>query len=520
MLPMNKDYKKNLAGKLAKGFIEHPLTFVIGLVIIVMGYITLQISPREANPQIVVAGGAVIVPYPGVRAAKIQKTIVEPLMRRLREVEGVEDIYGIARDNVAILNVKFFLGEERDKADFRLYNAVIRNLDSLPEGVVPIVKTLDIDTDVAIASIALYPKDTSVPMTQIYQKATELQTKINRIENVGLTRLIGDKKPQYNIEVDLQRLSGYHLSLGQIVKAVKSLSVKTPDINGETGDDRLLLFGMEKGIESTGDIENIIVANYGGSVVYLKDVATVSRAEAVEDKKSAAIFGHERTDGKVVPQTTITVSKKRGANAVTINREIFKLMDSLEDELGKENIGYIITKDDGYTADHSVNELVDHILISILIIFILLIYALGYKEAAIVTLTVPMIISLTLFSGYVLGQSINKVSLFAILLSLGLLVDSAIIVIENIHRHFHDHDAKRKTIRQIAIEATNEIGNPTNLATVAIAMTFLTMFMVEGTVGQYIRPIAIYAPIAMFASLFVAYVFTPYLANKFMTKDD
>ena len=514
------NYKKNIAGKLANGFIEHPLTFMLSVFIIVMGYITLQISPREANPQIVVAGGAVIVPYPGVKADKIQKVIVEPLQRRLREVEGVEDIYGIAKDNVAIINVKFFLGQARDEANFRLYNSVMRNIDILPKGVVPIVKTMDIDTDVAIASIALYPKDKSVSMTKIYQKAADLQTKINRIENIALTHLVGKRKPQYNIEVDLSKLSGYHLSLGQVIKSVKSLCTKVPDINGKTNDNKLVLFGVNKAIQNIKDIQNIIIANYGGSVIYLKDIALITKGEAIDNKKTSTIFINDSVNDDEIPQTTITISKKKGANAVTVNKKIFELMDSLKDELDKENIGFIITKDDGYTADHSVNELVEHIVISIIIISMLLIYTLGYKEAIIVTMTVPMIISLTLFSGYVLGQSINKVSLFAILLSLGLLVDSAIIVIENIHRHFHDKDAKNKTVKEIAVAATNEIGNPTNLATIAIAMTFLTMFMVGGTVGQYIRPIAIYAPIAMFTSLFVAYVFTPYFVNKFMNKND
>ena len=236
--------------------------------------------------------------------------------------------------------------------------------------------------------------------------------------------------------------------------------------------------------------------------------------------KSATLTYAQNGLGNEIPQTTISITKKRGANVVDVNEAIFSLMDSLKSDLDKSKIGFIITRDDGYTANHSVNELVTHIVISVIIIGILLIITLGYKEAFIVTLTVPMIISLTLFAGYMLGQSINKISLFALLLSLGLLVDSAIIVIENIHRHFHDHDAGNKTVKEIAVAATNEVGNPTNLATIAIIMTFLTMFLVGGTVGQYIRPIAIFAPLAMFFSLIVAYIFTPYFVNKIMNKDD
>ncbi len=516
-----KNYKKNIAGRLADTFIEHPLTLMLSIFIIVMGYITLQISPREANPQIVVAGGVVIVPYAGVKASEIQKVIVEPLQRRLREIEGVEDIYGIAQDNVAILNVKFFLGEKRDEANFRLYNSVLRNVDVLPKGIMqPIVKTMDIDTDIAIASIAFYPKNPSISMTELYKKVSKIQTKINRIDNVAITDLIGERKEQYNVEVDLQKLTGYHLSLGQVLESIKGLTAKTPDITGRTTSNKIVVFGVDKAIRNVNDINNLIVTTYNGSPIYIKNIAKVSKGSDIQNKKSASLVFTKDGKKKEVIQTTISITKKRGANVVTLNEAIFALMQELKPELEKDNIGYIITRDDGYTANHSVNELVMHIVISVIIIGILLIVTLGYKEAFIVTLTVPMIISLTLFSGYMLGQSINKISLFALLLSLGLLVDAAIIVIENIHRHFHDHDARDKTVKEIAVAATNEIGNPTNLATVAIIMTFLTMFLVGGTVGQYIRPIAIYAPIAMFMSLIVAYIFTPYFVNKFMTKDD
>ncbi len=516
-----KNYEKNIAGKLAQKFISHPLTLLLAIFIVALGYLTLQISPREANPQIVVAGGAVIIPYPGVKAAQIHKVIIEPLARRLREVDGVEDIYGIAKDNVAIINVKFFLGEERDKANFHLYNSVMRNLDVLPKEIMqPIVKSMDIDTDIAVASIAFYPKDDSISMTRLHEVVSQIQTKINRIENVAITKLIGERKMQYNVEIDVNKLSGYHLSLGQVIKSIKSLTEKIPDIEGDTKEEKQIVFGIEKAIESVKDLENLIVATYGGSVIYLRDVAKVTKGEDIQNKKSATVtFAANGLDHEI-PQTTISISKKKGANVVEVNKAVFSLMESLRELLKREKIGFIITKDDGYTANHSVNELVEHIIISIAVIAVLLIFTLGFKEAGIVTLTVPMIFSLTLFSGFMLGQSINKISLFALLLSLGLLVDAAIIVIENIHRHFHDHDAKDKTVKEIAIAATNEVGKPTNLATIAIMMTFMTMFLVGGTVGQYIRPIAIYAPIAMFMSLIVAYAFTPYFANKFMNKDD
>lgn len=516
-----KKYKKNIAGKLAATFIEHPLTLTLSLLIIALGYVTLQISPREANPQIAVAGGTVIVPYPGVKASEIQKAIVEPLERRLREVEGVEDVYGVAQDNLAVLNVKFFLGQESDKANFRLYNSVLRNMGVLPKEIAPlIVKTMDIDTDIAIASIAFYSKDPSVSMTELYKKVSKIQTKINRIENVAITDLIGERKEQYNVEVDLHKLTAYHLSLGQISKAIEGLTARTPDIAGRTKDNKIVVFGVEKAIRSVDDVKRLIVAIYGDSPIYLEDVAEVSKSDDVQNMKSATLTYAGNGLGNETPQTTISITKKRGSNVVEVNKAIFALMDSLKLQLEKDKIGFVVTRDDGYTANHSVNELVTHILISVTIIGLLLVVALGYKEALIVTLTVPMILSLTLFIAFALGQSVNRVSLFAILVSLGILVDSAIIVIENIHRRFHDHDSGDKTLKEIVIAATNEVGNPTNLATMAIIMTFLTLFLVGGTVGQYVKPIAIYAPLAMFASLIVAYAFTPYFVNKLMSKDD
>jgi multidrug efflux pump subunit AcrB len=198
-----------------------------------------------------------------------------------------------------------------------------------------------------------------------------------------------------------------------------------------------------------------------------------------------------------IQQVTLTISKLKGANTVVINNKIFDYLNSIKDELEKEDIGYIITRDDGFTANHAVNELVFHLSISIVIIAILLIFTLGLREAIIVSLTVPMILALTLFVGFLIGETINRITLFALLLSLGLLVDAAIIVIENIHRHLHSDKSDGKTLKQVAIEATNEIGNPTNIATLAIVMTFIPMFFVGGMMGQFMHPLPVFVPIAL-----------------------
>ena len=508
---------ENIAGKLARIFIDHPLTLVLAVFILAVGYMALNLTPREENPQIKVAGGAVIVAMPGVNAQEIQKVIIEPLERKIRAIKGVENIYSTAKESVGIVQVQYFVGQDKADADLKLYDQIMRNMDYMPQGAMqPIIKTMDIDTDIPVATIAFYAKDDTLSQTELYKKISKLTHELNKIDNVAVVDLKGEKKEQYNVEVDLGKLSGYHLSLGQIMESIQGLSFELPDTKGETKTNEIVMFGIQSAIESAEDLKNIIVASYMQSAIYLKDIATVTKSYDIQNKKTALIYADELD---AMEQITVTISKLKGANTVVINNKIFEYLDSIKDELSKQNIGYIITRDDGYTANHAVNELVFHLLISIVIIAILLVFTLGFKEALIVSLTVPMILALTLFIGFLLGETINRITLFALLLSLGLLVDAAIIVIENIHRHLHDDDSKNKTIKQIAIEATNEIGNPTNIATLAIVMTFIPMFFVGGMMGQFMHPLPVFVPIALLMSLFVAYIFTPYLVQKLLKKE-
>jgi len=508
---------QNIAGKLAKIFIEHPLTIVLAIFILAVGYMALNLTPREENPQIKVAGGAIIVGMPGASASEIQKVIIEPLERKIKGIKGVENIYSTAKESVGIVQIQYFVGQDKADSDLKLYDQIMRNMDYMPKGAMqPIIKTMDIDTDIPVATIAFYAKNKSVTQTELYSKISKLGHEINKIQNVAVVDLKGEKKEQYNVEVDLGKLSGYHLSLGQLMAAIQGLSFELPDAKGETKSQKIVMFGIQSAIESEKDLKNILVASYMGSAIYLKDIATVTKSYDIQNKKSALLYTKEFNE---IEQVTLTISKLQGANTVVINNQIFEYLESIKDQLIEDGIGYVITRDDGFTANHAVNELVFHLLISIVIIAILLIFTLGLKEALIVSLTVPMILALTLFIGFLIGETINRITLFALLLSLGLLVDAAIIVIENIHRHLHDGNSKDKTIKEIAIEATNEIGNPTNIATLAIVMTFIPMFFVGGMMGQFMHPLPVFVPIALLMSLFVAYIFTPYLVNKLLKKE-
>jgi multidrug efflux pump subunit AcrB len=262
-------------------------------------------------------------------------------------------------------------------------------------------------------------------------------------------------------------------------------------------------------------LENLIISYNFQTPIYLKDIAKVEKSFDIQNKKEALLYiKDEKGDFEESSQITLTASKLKGTNSVGINENIFAYMDSIKDVLLAKNIKYIITRDDGYTANNAVNDLVANLLISIVIIAILLVFTLGFKEAMIVSIMVPMILSLTLFTGFVLGETINRITLFALIVSLGMLVDAAIIVIENIHRH--KKESPNIDITNISINATNEIGNATNIATVAIIMTFIPMFFVGGMMGQFMHPLPVFVPISLAMSLFVAYAFTPYLVKKIL----
>ncbi len=510
----------NISGKLSLLFINHPLTFIFGIFILALGYISLLIMPREENPQIKVSGGVVIVALPGAKPSEIQKVIIEPLEKKIKEIQGVENIYSYAKDSVGIVQVQYLIGEDKEESNLKLYDQIMRNMDLMPQGAMqPMIKTMDIDTDIPIATIAFYSAKQNekdlISQTQLYNEIHKITKEINKIDNVALVDLKGEKKEQFNVLVDANKLASYNLSLGQVMKQIQALSYKTPNITSNTQDSSLVVFGIKQAIESEKDLENLIISYNFQTPIYLKDIANVEKSYDIQNKKEALIYQRDVIeDFKSSNQITLTASKLKGTNSVTINEEIFAYMDSIKDELLAKNIKYTITRDDGYTANKAVNSLVSDLLISILIIAILLIFTLGFKEAMIVSVMVPMILSLTLFTGLVLDETINRITLFALIVSLGMLVDAAIIVIENIHRH--KLESPNMDISIISINATNEIGNPTNIATIAIIMTFIPMFFVGGMMGQFMHPLPIFVPISLIMSLFVAYAFTPYLVKKFL----
>jgi len=521
-----KEYEViNIAGKLAKGFLRNPLTAVLGIFMLIMGYLALNTMPREEDPQIAISGGVVMVVLPGASPKEIENIVVNPLERKLREVHGIEHIYGMAMDNVGIVNVMYYIGENREDSNLKLYDKVMQNMDTMPKGTMqPIIKPFDIDIDIPIVTVAFYPKEgTDVDEVRMFETVRKVQQRINAVENVAKTTLKGARKEQYNIEVDIGKLSAYHLSLGQIMQAVQSVAVDVPDVKGRTQDNKLMIFGVKNAIESVEDVGNVIVAQYMGSPIYLKDVAKVSKGVDIQNFKTAKILLKDENAtelSKEKKQITMTIAKLAGTNAVLVSEEVKEVLESYASEFEKEGIGYLITRNYGERANEAVNELMSHLLITIVIIALMLVFALGWRESIIVTFSVPAILAVTLFTAWMTGQTMNRITLFALLLSLGLLVDAAIIVIENIHRHLHAHGVEDKEMGELLIEATDEIGAPTNVATLAIILTMVPMAFVGGMMGSFMKPIPYNVPVALIASLFVAYIFTPYLSLKLLKKPE
>lgn len=537
---MEIDYKStNIAGYLAKIFLNNPLTMIFIITIMLLGFIALQVMPREEDPQIEVSGGSVIFAIPGSTPREINNVVIKPLERRLREIKGIEHIYSTAMSNVGMVNVQYFIGEDREESNLKLYDKVMQNMDALPRGTQhPLVKPFDIDIDIPVVTIAFHNLiDHGRSPVEIYRTIRELQQRINGLENVAKTTLKGVKKPQFNVLIDLDRLSGYHISLGQVAQSIQMISTNAPQIDTPTTHNKIMVFGVENAIDDIGDLRNLIVAQYLGSPIYLRDIATIEYGYDIQHFQSSLLAyrqgGEERShldphhDAHAAPpsmteleeQITLTVSKLKGTNAVTIAQAVEALLEENKEALYSQGIGYLVTRNYGERANEAVNELVFHLVVTIGIISLILVPFLGWRESLVVSIAVPMILATTLFIAWLSDQTINRITLFAFLLSIGLIVDDAIIVIENIHRRLHLKESEGQSFDVLICEATDEIGPSTNIATIAIILTMVPMAFVGGMMGQFMKPIPLNVPVALAVSLFVAYVFTPFLAKKMIKVD-
>ncbi len=509
--------KMNMAGWIAHVFVTSKLSILFMLTCVLLGLLAVALTPREENPQIIVPGAEIIVSLPGASSSDIEQLIINPLEAIIREIPGVDHTYAVAMNSLAIVTVQFEVGEDKEKSLVKLYDRVLGKQDQLPTNASPpLIKSIDVD-DVPIVSITLASE--SYNDYALKRLADRMVERLRSLESISVSYVKGGRDREVRVELDPERLLAFGVTLNQIHAALKagnlSVPMKTQVHQGKNSHIYLDAF-----LNSIQDVKKIIVAVHKNRPIYLEDVADVIDSPIQErNTLSRFTFGQSdqnfgRTLDPEIPAVSIAIAKKPGTNAVFVANEILERIERMTQNFVPEGVHVITTRNDGVKADEAVNNLIEHMGIAILSVFIVVILFLGLKEALIVGITVPMILGLTLGVNYLSGYTINRITLFALILSLGLLVDAAIVVIENIHRHYASLGMGNKC--EATILATDEIGNPTNLATVAIMLVFLSLLMVSGMTGQYFLPIATNVTIAMFASLLVAYIVTPWAANRWL----
>ncbi len=519
-----KNVRLGIAGNVAKSFITSKITPLFLLASILIGLAAIVFTPKEEEPQIVVPMVDVFIPYPGASAKEVERKVSTRFEKLLWEIKGMDYVYSISKPGMSLIIARFKVGEDMEDALVKLYNKLMSNLDKLPPGALqPLVKPMDIN-DVPIVTLTLWSeKRTPYELRQI---AKELCLQLKQVENVSKAWIIGGDPRRYKVVVDPDRLKNYHLSLLQVVQAIRSANVKLPAGSVTTGNRE---FPVEAGefIKTIDDLKNVVVAVYGGKPVYLKDVADVMDAPIDPENYLFIGFGphSERRGvskefieehGNQFPAVTVAIAKKKGTNAVVVAREILDKLEDIKPKVLPADVHVTLTRDYGKTAEDKFNELMFHLGIAIFAVVIFIGLTLGVKEAFVVSIAIPTTLALTLFVDLLTGYTLNRVTLFALIFTLGLLVDDAIVVVENIHRHLK---LKQMPPLQAAIYAVAEVGNPTILATFTVIAALLPMAFVSGLMGPYMRPIPVNASTAMFFSLVVAFVISPWAAYYLLRKE-
>jgi len=528
-----------IAGAIAGQFINSKLTPLFILFSLLLGGFAILRTPREEEPQIVVPMLDVFVQMPGASAAEVEQRASIPMERLLREVPGVEYVYSISRPGMSMLVVRFLVGTKEEDAIIKAYNKLYSNFDRIPAGVSqPIIKVRSID-DVPIFAVTLWGKN--YDSYQLRQIAGELESQLKQIDDVSETKIIGGLPRQVRATLDTQKLAAYGMTPGAVVAQLQQANAR-----GEAGsfsrDNQEFAVEAGRFLGTAADLQQIVVGVSQGRPVYLRDVAA-SITDGASEPEDYVLYatGAATKNGQSgdFPAVTITLAKRKGTNATDITMAAEKKIESLRGYLLPADLNVSITRNYGETAKDKSDELLKHLMIATLSVTLLIALALGWRESGVVLIAIPVTLALTLFIFYLFGYTLNRVTLFALIFSIGILVDDAIVVVENIVRHFrmstvrHDQfesaetseshpnkggldGAPGRNLVAIAIEAVDEVGNPTILATFTVIAAILPMAFVRGLMGPYMRPIPVGASAAMLFSLVVAFVVSPWSALRLL----
>ena len=494
-----------IAGGLTKAFINSALTPLFILAALAAGLVALISLPREEEPQISVPLVDIHVMAQGLKAEDAVKLVTEPLEVIVKGINDVEHVYSSTRDDAAMVTARFEVGTRSEDAILRVHDKVRANIGAIPVGIPePLIVGRGID-DVAILTLTLSSEtQTANDLTRI---ARTLQTEVAKTADVGLTYLVGDAQDAIRIEPDPDRLALYGVTLQQLAGKVSQAN-RTLNTGKLRDQGQMVDLVAGETLTAPSEVANLLLTTRDGRPVYVSDVATVRYVENTRD----AIVTHLAKDGASGPAVTLAVAKRAGANAVVVAEEVLHRVHSLEPKLIPDGVEITITRDYGETASEKANELLFHLGLATVSIIALVWLAIGWREAVVVAIVIPVTILLTLLAAWVMGFTLNRVSLFALIFSIGILVDDAIVVIENIDRHWGMD--RRKSRMQAAIEAVAEVGNPTIVATLTVVVALLPMLFVSGLMGPYMSPIPANASAAMIFSFFVAVIITPWLMVK------
>ncbi len=495
-----------LSGRIARAFLHSPLTPLVTIAALILGIVALVATPREEEPQISVPMIDVGVALPGATPREVEQLVVRPLEHLMWSIPGVEHVYSSAFEGNALVTARFRVGEDQERSVVKVKAKLDAAADQLPPGASPpLVKPYSID-DVPILAMALWGSSTD-PNT-LRQLATRLDETIRPIPDVAETYIIGGEARQIQVTLDPVRLAANGLSPGAVAGALASANVELPAGEFSNGN---AVYVVRAGapLATAQDVEQVIVGMQAGRPITLKDVASVTDGYGEPD----LYVSYAEAGRPPASAVTIAVAKRRGANAVDVADAVLRRVDDVRSQLLPPDVHVAVTRNYGATASEKARELMLHLAIATVSVTVLVALVLGWREALVVLVAVPVTLALTLFAAYAMGYSLNRITLFALIFSIGILVDDAIVVVENVYRHLlrgePDPDAA-------TVSGVDEVGNPTILATFTVIAAILPMAFVGGLMGPYMRPIPIGSSAAMIASLAVAFIVTPYVALRLL----
>jgi len=502
-----------LAGRLAQPFLRSKLTPVIVLGSILLGLVAVWLTPREEEPQIIVPMVDVMVPFPGASAGEVESQLVTPLERRLWGVPGVEYLYSSSRAGVGFITVRFQVNQPIEASLVKVHQELQAHPEVLPAGAMtPVVRSLTID-DVPFLAITLAPKE-PMPPGALRALAEEVAHEVADVPRTAQVKVLGAARRVVRVEPAPDRLRSLQVSLGELHQALGAAQAQLP-AGALVEDGRRVELEARGFARSAGELGRVVVAVRGGRPVYVEDVARVVDGPEPEP---AVVLTAEKGEEGFRQAATVVVAKRAGTNATALAAEVLARVDALKGRLLPASVDVKVTRNYGESAGEKSTELIEHLLIATLSVIALILLAMGWRSALVVAIAVPVTLALTLVLTWLNGYTLNRVTLFALIFSIGILVDDAIVVVENIHRHLY-LPGPRRPFAKVVLDAVDEVGNPTILATIAVIAAILPMAMVRGLMGPYMRPIPVGASLAMVFSLVIAFVVSPWAAMKVFRKE-